>query len=80
MEDQEHEDVRMNTQEERQKHGSPSDRGSADAWYGRRPEPHWWPQGTYHGEKITEDQMTEEQIRDYWSAYENEDGRKDWGQ
>lgn len=28
------------------KHGSPQDRGSADAYYSRRFDPHWWPEGT----------------------------------
>ena len=27
-------------------HGSPKDRGSADRYYGRPFEPHWYPQGT----------------------------------
>ena len=33
-------------------HGSPYDRGSADAWYGRRPHPHWFPKGTYMCKRI----------------------------
>lgn len=32
-----------------QRHGGPYDRGSADAWYGRDFDPHYWPQGTYNG-------------------------------
>ena len=30
-------------------HGSPFDRGSADAYYGRPKDPHSWPYGTYKG-------------------------------
>ena len=55
------------------------DRGSADAWYGRRPEPHWWPEGTYHGEKVTEEDMSSDEIKAYWLGFDNEDDRKDWG-
>lgn len=61
------------------KHGSPQDRGSADAYYGRRPEPHWWPEGTGHGTRIEKADMTVEQIRQYWYGYDNENDRKDWG-
>lgn len=61
------------------KHGSPRDRGSADAYYGRRPEPHYWPNGTLHGYKVTAEDMTAEEIADYYDGYDNEDNRKDWG-
>ena len=30
-------------------HGSPQDRGSADRYYHRPFDPHWWPQGTGKG-------------------------------
>lgn len=59
------------------KHGSPADRGSADAYYGRRRDPHKWPSGTGRGERIT---LTDpDEIREYHEAYDNEDDRKDWG-
>jgi len=34
-------------------HGCPSDRGSADAWYNRVPDPHKYPEGTYKCERVT---------------------------
>tara|TARA_E500000305_G_C3891092_1_gene174229 strand:+ start:111 stop:344 length:234 start_codon:yes stop_codon:yes gene_type:complete len=61
-------------------HGSPADRGSADAYYGRRPAPHY-DQVQENGsmKRIEREEMTDEQIQDYLRAYENEDDRKDWG-
>jgi len=61
------------------KHGSPQDRGSADAYYGRRFDPHWYPNGSYNGERIEESEMTSEEIAEYTYGYKNETDRKDWG-
>ena len=33
-------------------HGSPEDRGSADYYYYRNREPHYWPEGTGNGTKV----------------------------
>ena len=59
--------------------GSPKDRGSADRYYGRRYEPHYYPNGTYKGIRIIEVLMTKEQIADYKDGWDNEEDRKDWG-
>jgi hypothetical protein len=61
------------------KHGSPQDRGSADAYYGRGYCPHYWPSGTGVGMQVFEHEMTEQQIAEYKYGYANEDNRKDWG-
>lgn len=61
-------------------HGSPADRGSADAYYGRQARPHYnevQPNGSM--KRIEREDMTDEQIQDYLRAYEKEDDRKDWG-
>ena len=50
-------------------HGSPFDRGMADFWYYRQPEPHYWPEGTHHGVKVTEDQMSDVEIAAYNAGY-----------
>ena len=50
-------------------HGSPFDRGNADFWYRRQPEPHFWPEGTYHGVKVTEDRMSAVEIAAYLAGY-----------
>ena len=65
-----------------QRHGGAFDRGSADSYYGRPRDPHWYPEGTYKGERITKDQMTPEQIQAYLAGYQyNEQfgDKKDWG-
>jgi len=51
-------------------HGSPYDRGSADAYYGRKKDPHWWPKGTYFGERIGINSMTPLQIEEYHNGYD----------
>lgn len=61
------------------KHGSPQDRGSADRYYGRPYNPHWYPQGTYKGKKVNRDEMSSEEIAEYDYGWENEHDRKDWG-
>ena len=63
-------------------HGMPYDRGAADAWYGRAPDPHYYPQGSYQGARVEEDDMTDEQRQAYWAGYtihEADPGyRKQW--
>ena len=46
----------------RSNHGSPFDRGSADAYYGRESDPHYYPAGSYVGERIGQEKMTEMEI------------------
>ena len=56
--------------------GSPLDRGSADRYYGRPYDPHYWPMGTYKGIRIDVEQMEPLQIAEYTYGYENETRRK----
>ena len=61
-------------------HGSLFDRGSADSWYSRPRQPHWYPQGTYDGERI-ETGLTAAQIAEYHAGYDDNEasgGKKDW--
>ena len=60
-------------------HGSPSDRGGADAYYGRPYDPHYWPEGTYKGARVSAQDMTDEQKKAYMKAYLEQDDFKDWG-
>ena len=60
-------------------HGSPADRGSADAYYQRPRDPHYYPNGTYNGERIVPPQMTPEQVEEYNEAFDAQDEFKDWG-
>lgn len=52
---------------DRNRHGALYDRGGADSWYGREPEPHWYPNGTGNGEKITD--LTEDEIAEYMAGF-----------
>ena len=51
------------------KHGQPYDRGAADAWYHRGPDPHWFPEGTGNGDRIERDQMSEQEVEAYLAGY-----------
>ena len=62
-------------------HGSPFDRGSADSWYSRAQDPHYYPEGTYNGDRVEAKDMTLAQMREYFRGYEyNEQfgGKKEW--
>ena len=59
--------------------GSPYDRGSADSYYGRSFDPHYWPEGTYKGTRVSAQDMTDEQKKAYMKAYLEQDDFKDWG-
>ena len=68
-----------NPQFDRDRHGGLYDRGSADSYYGRARDPHWFPEGTYNGEKITG--LTAEEVTEYNAGYDfNEQSgyKKDW--
>ena len=49
-------------------HGSLWDRGSADSYYGRPRDPHYYPQGSYNGERVTD--LTDEQVKEYLDGYD----------
>lgn len=59
-------------------HGSPYDRGSADAYYMRGFDPHWWPEGTNHGKRIEADAMTEQQLKEYEAGWKEQTEYKEW--
>lgn len=59
-------------------YGSPYDRGSADAYYGRDYNPHWFAEGNFKVCVSIKD-MTPEQIEEYRLGYTEETDRKDWG-
>ena len=61
------------------KHGSLFDRGRADSYYHRPARPHYYPNGTYNGDPVTD--LTDEQIQEYLNGYQwNEDfgDKKNW--
>jgi hypothetical protein len=61
------------------RHGGPYDRGSADCYYTRGCDPHYYKFGTYTSERVTN--LTEAETAAYMAGYEDamRDGaRKDW--
>jgi hypothetical protein len=57
--------------------GSAEDRGSADKYYGRPPDPHVYDLGTYKSPRRTE--LTYEEVEAYYRGYNNQMEEKDWG-
>lgn len=63
------------------RHGGPYDRGSADSWYRRPANPHYYVGATGSSDIVTESDMTEEEIEAYLAGYaDNEEsgGHKQW--
>jgi len=61
------------------RHGSPYDRGSADRYYRREWQPHYFKGNTYRSEKVDRVDMTQEEIDQYTRGYEEQEDFKDWG-
>ena len=64
------------------RHGGPFDRGSADSYYGRGRNPHYFVGATYSSLEITVDKMTQEEIDAYNAGYDDNEkygDKKDWG-
>jgi len=65
---------------DRSRHGGLFDRGSADSYYGRPRDPHWYPEGTGFGGRLSD--LTTLEIAEYMAGYDwNEriGDKKDWG-
>lgn len=65
-----------------QRHGGAFDRGSADSYYHRPRDPHFYVGGTGTSERVGKEQMTTEEIQAYLAGYQyNEQfgDKKDWG-
>jgi hypothetical protein len=64
----------------RKQHGSLFDRGSADSYYGRMPDPHYGGVGSDFGDRVT---VTDaDSIQEYMAGYEYNErygDKKDWG-
>jgi hypothetical protein len=61
------------------RHGGPYDRGSADAYYGRECEPHYYLGDTYQSPTVEKVDMTEEEIAAYMAGYnETPFAQKEW--
>ena len=51
-------------------HGSPFDRGAADSYYSRPEDPHWYPEGSYNGDRVESKDMSIAEMRAYFMGYE----------
>ena len=69
----------MNVQFDRNRHGGLYDRGGCDSYYRRPKDPHWYPEGTYNGKKITITELTLVEIDEYNLGYSENNDFKDWG-
>lgn len=74
-------DIEMtNTLKYDQRHGSPYDRGSADAYYGRASTPHYYVGATSRSERVVT--LTEQELEAYNAGYDDQvksGDFKDWG-
>ena len=53
------------------RHGGPYDRGSADSYYGRPREPHFYEGASYTTNKVTD--LTAESIKNYNKGYDDQE-------
>lgn len=60
-----------------QRHGGPYDRGSADAWYRRSFNPHYYVGDTHSTPRIEMAQMTAEEITAYTVGYRDQEATGD---
>jgi hypothetical protein len=64
-----------------QRHGSPYDRGTADSYYGRDYNPHYFVGDSYNSPKIELSLMTAEEITAYTAGYRDNEAngdKKEW--
>jgi hypothetical protein len=52
------------------RHGGAFDRGTADSWYSRPFDPHYYKGGSYMSDRVKAADMTEKELADYKAGYE----------
>lgn len=65
-----------------ERHGGPYDRGSADSYYRRGQNPHYYKGGTATSEKVEAEDMTQDELEAYHAGYDDNEQSgnfKDWG-
>ena len=61
------------------RHGGPFDRGSADSYYGRGLQPHYYVGDSITSEIVEKSMMTKRELLEYYAGHEyNETVNKDW--
>jgi hypothetical protein len=53
---------------DRERHGGLFDRGRADSYYSREHDPHWYPEGTGNGKKISN--LNSLELQEYNAGYD----------
>jgi hypothetical protein len=53
------------------RHGGPFDRGSADSYYGREPDPHYYVGATHSSTRLEEVDMSQKEVADYHAGYDH---------
>ena len=53
-----------------ERHGGPFDRGTADSYYGREYNPHYFVGDSYNSPRIDQASMTEREINEYAAGFE----------
>ena len=64
------------------RHGGPFDRGTADSYYGRGYQPHYFVGATLRSDMVEKEEMTMQELDEYRAGYNyNEEygDKKDWG-
>lgn len=54
-----------------ERHGGPFDRGSADSYYGRVEDPHYYVGDTGFSQRVAYEDMTDEEVEAYYAGYED---------
>jgi len=57
------------TEKYNKRHGGPYDRGHADSYYRRGENPHYYKGDTGSSEKVKAEDMTEDELDDYFAGY-----------
>jgi len=73
--------IKFNGKKYDNQHGKPFDRGSADSYYHRAEDPHWWPDGTYNGTRVEASEMSKAEIEAYHAGFswnESMNNFKEW--
>jgi len=63
----------------RKRHGSLFDRGRADSYYSRPEAPHWYPEGSYNCDPVTD--LTDAEVKEYLDGYAHNEkfgDKKSW--
>ena len=60
------------------RHGGPYDRGSADSYYGRSFNPHYFQGDTYSTPKVKMEDMTAEEIVAYTAGYNDNEADRNF--